>query len=693
MFGRDQTDHDTRLTAVLKCIESAGATLNHDKCEFSQKTLKFLGHILDEDGIRADPDKTTANREMKPPTNISEIRRFMGMVNQLGIFSKTLATLTQPLRELLNKKQAWIWRPSQEQAFTEVKEELSKATILALFDVQKESKISTDASAYGLGAVLLQRTDSDWKPVAYASRSLFETECRYAQIEKEALAITWACEKFSMYVLGKRFLIETDHKPLVPLLGLKHLDSLPPRILRFRLRLTRFDYTIEHVPGKYLYTADTLSRAPVHSYVDSTLGELAELTMEACIAHLPAGQNRLREYQEAQASDMLCSLVIKYCCTSWPVKGKVDEALDPYWKAQGALTLHRNLLLHGTRIVVPASMQRETLAKLHEGHQGIERCRQRARISVWWPGLSNQIGKLVENCAHCTKESIPRKEPLMPTALPDYPWQKIGTDLFSLDGTTYMIVVDYFSRYPEVIKLMSTTSSGVISVLKSLFSRYGIPEEVISDNGPQYASQEFCNFAKKYSFKHTTSSPHFPQSNGHAERAVQTSKKLLKGSTDPYMSLLSYQSTPLPWCGLSPAELLMGRLLRSNIPQTIETFIPQWPYLNDFRLANSKLKQKQRLDYDAHHGTRLLADIPEDTRVWVTTSNTRSPGCVITRAETLRSYLVETPTGDVRCNRVHLTVRPDPQPSDVVDATPSRKRSPIMTRSRMGTCINPPQRF
>ena len=203
VFGRDQTEHDTRLTAVLKRIESAGATLNPDKCEFSRKTLKFLGHILDEEGIQADPEKTTAMREMKPPTNISEIRRLMGMVNQLGKFSKNLATLTQPLRELLNKKQAWVWGPSQEQAFTEVKEELSKATILALFDVQKESKISADASAYGLGAVLLQRTDSDWKPVAYASRSLSETECRYAQIEKEALAITWACEKFSMYVLGK----------------------------------------------------------------------------------------------------------------------------------------------------------------------------------------------------------------------------------------------------------------------------------------------------------------------------------------------------------------------------------------------------------------------------------------------------------------------------------------------------------
>ena len=141
------------------------------------------------------------------------------MVNQLGRFSQNLASLTQPLRELLSKKHAWSGGPSQEQAFTQVKEALSKSTTLALFDIQKESNISADASAYGLGAVLLQKTDSQWKPVAFASRSLSENERRYAQIEKEALAITCACEKFSMYVLGKRFSIETDHKPLVPLLG------------------------------------------------------------------------------------------------------------------------------------------------------------------------------------------------------------------------------------------------------------------------------------------------------------------------------------------------------------------------------------------------------------------------------------------------------------------------------------------
>ena len=289
-----------------------------------------------------------------------------------------------------------------------------------------------------------------------------------------------------------------------------------------------------------------------------------------------------------------------------------------------------------------------------------------------------------------------RKHPPERASYAHYTWQKIGTDLFILNGTTYVIATDYFSRYPEVIKITTTTSSSVISALKSIFSRYSIPEEVISDNGPQYASQEFSDFAKEYNFRHTTSSPHFPQSNGHAERAVQTVKKLLKGSEDQYMSLLSYRSTPLPWCGLSPAELLMGRQLRSNIPHTTVTLTPQWPYLNGFRHSNSKLKQKQKEDYDTRHGTRPLADIPEETEVWVTTNNTHTPGRVTAHANTPRSYLVETPAGQVRRNRAHLTVRPDPQPSDPVNPTSQTlipTRGPIMTRSRTGTEIVPPNRF
>ena len=201
-------------------------------------------------------------QKLSTPTSVPELRRFVGMVNQLGKFTPNLAELTQPLRELFSKANAWVWSPSQSRALKQVKQELSKPTTLALYDPEAQTKISADSSSYGLGAVLLQQVNGAWKPVTYASRSMSETERWHTQIEKEALTTTWACEKFSGFMLGKHIEIETDHKPLVPLLGVEHLDSLPPCVLRFHLQLVRFDYSIKHVPGKELYTADILSLKP-----------------------------------------------------------------------------------------------------------------------------------------------------------------------------------------------------------------------------------------------------------------------------------------------------------------------------------------------------------------------------------------------------------------------------------------------
>ena len=225
----------------------------------------------------------------------------------------------QPLRELLSTKRAWLWGPEQESAFNKIKEELVQPTVLTLYDPHAAVKVSADASSFGLGAVLLQQAKDGWKPVAYTSRSTTETERRYAQIEKESLAITWACSKFSDYILGRKFLVETDHKPLIPLLNTKHLDSLPPRILRFRLRLARFDYTVHHVPGKLLYTADALSRAPVPETGDRSLEEEVETFVDSITElTLPATKQRLNVYRQAQERDPVCAQVREYCSTEWP---------------------------------------------------------------------------------------------------------------------------------------------------------------------------------------------------------------------------------------------------------------------------------------------------------------------------------------------------------------------------------------
>ena len=692
IFGRNQVEHDARLHSALQRVQEAGLTLNQDKCEFSKQRLIFLGHVIDEHGVSADPSKTTAVAEMETPRSVSELRRFMGMANQLGKFTPRITEISQPLRELLSSKRSWVWGPAQEEAFKEVKAELTRPTTLALYSPDLPTKICADASTYGLGAVLLQE-HNEWKPVAFASRSMTDTEKRYSQIEKEALALVWACEKFSDYVIGKSIQLETDHKPLVPLLGYTNLDCLPPRVLRFRIRLMRFDYSISHVPGKLLYTADTLSRAPVNPPDVNHIHEdkQTELFVHALASNLPASADRLKAFRDAQQKDSTCSQLITFCKQGWPNKSQLTGDLSQYWRVRGELSLHDDLLLRGQRILVPRSLQQETLNKIHSGHQGIQRCRLRISTSVWWPGISRQMEQLVKNCPECAKASVPHRQPMIGSPLPSHPWEKVASDLFELNGKVYLLVVDYFSRYMEIQTLTTTTSLSIIRTLKAIFARHGIPSILVSDNGPQYSSTEMQEFAQRYNFLHITSSPHYPQSNGMAERAVKTAKSLLEKSADPHMALLSYRATPLPWCGLSPAELLMDRRLQTDIPQPKKVFIPDWPYLADFREQDEKQKRQQKAEYDRRHRARPLPPLPNDETVWVRTQDRQVPGRVIQPATTPRSYIMETPSGTVRRNQSHLSPRPGEGQSESVSTEPQQRT--IATRSQTGTHIGPPSRL
>ena len=173
---------------------------------------------------------------------------------------------------------------------------------------------------------------------------------------------------------------------------------------------------------------------------------------------------------------------------------------------------------------------------------------------------------------------------MIPSDVPERPWQTVGSDLFELNGSNYLLLVDYLSAFVEIAKLNNTSSASIVNNLKSMFARHGIPEIVVTDNGPQYSSQTFSAFADAHGFTHRTSSPRYPQSNGVSERAVKTIKGLLKKTEDQYETLLAYRSTPLS-NGYSPAELLMGRKLRTTVPVVPSSLDPQWSYFPDARKA------------------------------------------------------------------------------------------------------------
>ena len=217
--------------------------------------------------------------------------------------------------------------------------------------------------------------------------------------------------------------------------------------------------------------------------------------------------------------------------------------MKDFWRFRGEFTLTGTLLLYQSRIVISESMRQATLEKIHHGHQGILHCRMRVSTSVWWPGISKEMESFIKSCPVCQKTTTPNKERLISTPLPSYPWERIASDLFKLKNCTYLLTVDYYSRFAEAQKLNSTTSSSVIPLLKSIFARFGIPAEVVSDNGPQFSSQEI---SEKYGFRHIITSPHCPQANGLAERTVKTVKSLLENAPDPYGALLSYQCPDAP---------------------------------------------------------------------------------------------------------------------------------------------------
>ena len=256
----------------------------------------------------------------------------------------------------------------------------------------------------------------------------------------------------------------------------------------------------------------------------------------------------------------------------WPnERSSTPKVLYPYWNIRDELSVHQGLILKGSKIVIPPTMRKEILTKIHmhADHQGREKCKQRARQVVFWPGINSDINNVVDNCETCKRHQHNyQKESLKPYPVPTRPWQVVGTDLCEINKA-YLVIVDAYSSYPEVIPLSSQSNNAVIKEMKATFARHGIPDIVHSDNGPCYSSQEFADFKNKWGFKHITSNPHFPFSNGLVEKAVQTVKNIItkpiESGTDPFLGLLAYRSTPID-NHKTPAELLMGRKLKRDLP-------------------------------------------------------------------------------------------------------------------------------
>ncbi|KAL5010856.1 hypothetical protein ScPMuIL_013161 [Solemya velum] len=459
--------------------------------------------LYDADGVHPDPDKVKAIQEMDTPQSAKQLQEFLGMVTYLSPFLPHASQLTAPLRELFKKDVLFDWTPSHQVAYNKIISLISREVSLSYFDPQKPSVLQVDASSRGLGAVLMQAN----KPIAFASKSLSECEQRYANIERELLAVVFGCEKFHTYLYGKRFLVESDHKPL-EMIHLKNISSAPQRLQRMLLRIQQYDLQIAYKPGKEVAMADALSRSPV--------SESTTIDLDVQVHLVQFSEQKQDELREATRSDSELQALNSVILAGWPERqSELPPMLRQYWSYRDELSIQNGIIVKGERVVIPTSMQSYILGKLHESHLGIEKTKMRARTCVFWRNCNSDIENMIKSCHICQKSQKKQSsEPLLQHSVPTRPWQIIGSDIFYLDGFEYIIYCDYYSKFPIVRKIHGkSTADTVVNITKQLFAEQGIPETLMSDNGPQYASYAFKKFSADWDFRHVTSSPHYPQSN------------------------------------------------------------------------------------------------------------------------------------------------------------------------------------
>ena len=446
--------------------------------------------MVSEEGMSPDPDKVKAIQDLPAPHNVPELHQVLGMINYLGRFLLKISRVVSPISELLKCNSAWNWSHQQQEAFDKVKAMVTTAPVLTFYEVDKPTVVSADASSYGLGGLLLQKHGDQLRPVAFASRTLTDSE-KYAQIEKECLASVWASEKFSSYLCGLgSFQLLTDHKPLVSLINHHDLDREPLRCQCLLMHLMRFRAKAEHVLGKELVVADTLSRNPLAAMSEtSDTQEDVKAYVDAAEMERPASPEKIEQIKCATASDPQLRRVLDYTISRWPKYAKdVQEEIRQYRAVRGELSAVDGKIIYHNHLVIPSPLQSEVLERIHDGHQGMTRCRERANMSIWWPGISRDIQSKVSGCEFC-QENLPsqRKEPLITTPLPERAWKKISADLCEHQGKQFLVVIDYYSRFPEIPYMSSTASNALINKMKDIFAQWGVPEEIVSDNGLQFS--------------------------------------------------------------------------------------------------------------------------------------------------------------------------------------------------------------
>lgn len=622
VFGHTEAEHKANLLKLLQRLEDTGLTLNVAKCEFYKKEVIFFGLKLSEHGISPTIEKCSALRNAKPPTNASELRSFLGLAQYVSRFIQDFAIITAVLWKLTKKSEKWKWGSEEQMAFDRLKEAITTKA-LSYFDKTLTTSVMVDASPVGLAAVIVQskttlheNPNQDKFVVAFASRLLSDVERKYSQCEKESLAIVWGCERFWLYLYAIHFYLYSDNRAAEQIFQ-NPSSKPPPRIERMNLRMTPFHVTVIHQPGRW-NVADYFSRHPIDP-VDgksAALARNAEIFLNYIVSSVTPNAISLDQIAQATSQDPDLQMLKKWVEAN--SDQKVPAKLRAFKNIKDELSWSTHgVLLRGQRIIVPTSLRQRTIALAHLGHQGIVKTKALMREKLWFPGMDRQIEDWITRCLECqasgTKQCF---EPLRTSPMPAGPWLELSCDFFGPleNGQGHWLVIsDDYSRYVIVKRVPSTSSEAVIPVIEDIFSMFGTPIVVRTDNGPPFFGQCFANFAKRLGFRHRKITPQWPRANGEIERFMKNLGKVVRNARvsgtgiheELQRFLRVYRETPHSTTKVSPSKLLFGYARTSGLPGIPSANHSTW---HEQATANDAAAKKAMED---HYNAVMKAKLPQ----------------------------------------------------------------------------------
>ena len=614
MWDETIEEHWWRVLKYMDLVGRNGIVLNPEKFQFCSRIIEFAGFVITDTEVKPPEKYLRAIESFPRPTNISGMRSWFGLVNQVSNYAR-LGDIMAPFKPFLSPRMRFEWNEQLEDAFNKSKVEIVEAIKLGvtIFDPTRTTVLSPDWSKTGMGYFMYQKVcqcpstvttccANGWRVVLAGSRFLRGAEANYCPLEGEALAVAWALHDTKFFTLGCTDLhIQTDHRPLVSLLGDKALDEITNRrLVNLKEKTFPWQFKISWVPGRLIPAPDATSRHPqvddgsednlelalaaiavdkgqdeVDLAGEKELAEMAEFSMEKFRA---VTMERVRE--ETGSDRAMADLVLQIESGFHDSLDRLSVEVAKFWRHRADLNVVDGVVMLGNRVVIPRRLRREVIQHLHAAHQGVSAMTARATAAVYWPGILSDIQAVRDGCLTCEKNAPSQRQMHpVPPMVPKVPFEAVCTDYFDLGGAHYIVYVDRFTNWAEVRRAKPGTTesgaAGLITLCRELFMTFGVPAELSSDGGPEYASHAFDNFLKKWGVHHRMSSAYLPSSNGRAEVAVKAVKRLLRdnakenGNLDNdavVRALLQMRNTPDRDDGRSPAQMLFGKELRDALP-------------------------------------------------------------------------------------------------------------------------------